>query len=129
MEQAGGPVTYMHTGIRLDGKPLIVDDVFGWLTSCLDVVNNFLGLIFKYLRSTLDSTRVVVVCGVAHGRFYQREVDPTEDLTIHSGTCASHHWFDQPDAPKCPFSAECGAYMRAKEMNADTAEEASESRD
>lgn len=112
--KTGASVTYMHGGIRVDDKPFIVDDVFAWLSRLVDTVNAFLGRVFYLLRQTLTSNRVYQLCGMVEGRMLMRYVNPTEQLTFDSGECGSYHWFEQPDAPACPFMSQCGAYARTR---------------
>jgi hypothetical protein len=109
-------VRYMHVGLKTNGKPLIVDDVFTWLSNLIEAINRFLGLIFHFLRKTLKSTRVMLPCGFVEGRFLMRYVIPTEEITFASGECGSYQWFEQPDAPTCPFVEHCGAYARTRPM-------------
>lgn len=107
----------MHVGLKTDGKPLIEDDVFTWLLGRVEAVNLFLGQIFQFLRKSLKSTPVIQFCGMVEGRMLMRYVDPTEeDITFASGDCFSYRWFEQPDAPTCPFVAHCGAYARTRPM-------------
>lgn len=80
-------VSYMHFGIKTEGKPLIVDDVFKWLLTLIAVVNDFLGRIFLFLRSSLKSTPVMQICGVVEGRMLMRYLDPTQEVTFASGQC------------------------------------------
>jgi hypothetical protein len=105
-------IRYMHTGLEISGKPLIVDDIMSWLDVKIDVINQFLGMIFNYLNSTLVNENVMQFCGIGAGRFYARMVNPTEPLTKDSGSCLSHNWFDLPEHPSCPFKDQCGAYER-----------------
>ena len=107
-------VRYMHVGLKTNGKPLIVDDVFRWLDGFLQAINLFFGQIFHFLRASLKSGRVMLICGMVEGRMLMRYVDPTEDITFASGVCGSYQWFEQHDAPTCPFVAHCGAYARTR---------------
>jgi hypothetical protein len=109
-------VSYMHLGIKTDGKPLIVDDVFQWLSTLIEVVNDFLGRIFLFLRNSLKSTPVMQICGMVEGRMLMRYLDTTQEVTFASGQCHSWQWFEQPDAPTCPFVTNCGAYARVRPM-------------
>lgn len=114
-------VSYMHLGIKSNGKPLIVDDVFAWLSEFVSAVNAFLGEIFHYLRQSLKSTPVMQICGMVEGRMLMRYVDPTEDITFDSGTCSSYQWFELQHEPTCPFFVRCGAYARTRPMMNPTA--------
>jgi hypothetical protein len=107
-------ISYMHTGVTEDGKPLILDDVIGWLDGQFAAVNLFLGQVFGFLRGTLGNSPVTVVCGMVEGRFLMRHVDPTQPLDWSNGRCQSWIWFEQADAPTCPFTTRCGAYARVR---------------
>ena len=114
LDEAKTKVKYMHVGVKTKGKPLIIEDVFTWLSNLVNVVNSFLGQIFQLLRGSLKNTPVPVVCGIVEARFLIRYVDPTQEITFASGRCASYQWFEQLDAPTCPFVAHCGAYMKTR---------------
>jgi hypothetical protein len=114
LTEATNAVSYMHLGIKSEGKPLIVDDVFKWLSDLIAVVNDFLGRIFRFLRTFLKSTPVVQICGMVEGRMLMRYVDPTEEINFGSGDCRSFQWFEQSDMLTCPFVAHCGAYARTR---------------
>jgi hypothetical protein len=113
-----GLVSYMHTGMSKNEKPLIYDDIFTTMAGNLNAVNFFLGTIFHYLLSTLSDAPVEQFCGIAQGRMLMRRLIPTEPLTFDSGICLSHDWFEKPENPDCPFSERCGAYARTKAMGA-----------
>jgi hypothetical protein len=53
---------------------------------------------------------------MVEGRMLMRHVDPTDEINFASGTCFSYQWFEQPDAPICPFVGHCGAYARTRPM-------------
>lgn len=110
-------IRYMHTGIEISGKALIVEDIVSWLDTKIEVINQFLGMIFNYLNSTLANENVMQFCGIGTGRFYARMVNPTEPLTKDSGSCLSHNWFELPEHPSCPFMDQCGAYGRKASMS------------
>jgi hypothetical protein len=116
LDEATKSVRYIHVGIKTNGTPLIVDDVFIWFSGLMEAVNAFLGQIFHFLRNSLKSARVMQICGMVEGRFLMRFVDPTEHITFASGDCFSYQWFEKPDAPTCPFVAHCGAYARTRPM-------------
>lgn len=106
--------TYQHFGVREAGKVLEIEDVFAWLDALFERINLFLGQVFRFLRGTLSSSSVHVMCGMVQGRMLMRVVDPTQPLDSGSGTCMSWIWFEKPDAPDCPFAAQCGAYARTR---------------
>jgi hypothetical protein len=110
----GGKIGYMHVGIQKAGKPLIVDDVFAWTAELNDSVNQFLGSVFRQLRTSLQPGKVAQFCGLVEGRMLMRYVDPTDQITFSSGECSSYEWFEKVDAPTCPFIRNCGAYERTR---------------
>ena len=56
------------------------------------------------------------MCGMTKGRMLMRLIYPAEPLSFDNGLCRSHHWFELPENPICPFVEHCGAYRRAKAM-------------
>jgi hypothetical protein len=110
-------IRYMHTGIEISGKALVVEDIMSWLNVKFEGINQFLGMIFSYLNSTLANENVMQLCGIGTGRLYARMVNPTEALTKDSGSCLSHNWFDLPEHPSCPFVEQCGAYLRKASLS------------
>ena len=114
LDDETGLVRYMHPGMSKDEKPLVYEDIFTTMDGNLNAVNVFLGQVFRFLVSTLSDTPVQQFCGIAKGRMLMRSIVPTEPLSFDSGVCLSHHWFDLPENPDCPFSAKCGAYARAR---------------
>jgi hypothetical protein len=94
LDQATMNVRYMHVGIKSNGRPLIVDNVFSWLSDLVNSVNAFQGHIFHILRGTLKNTPVVIFCGMVEGRMLTRHVDPTKEVTFASGECFSYRWFE-----------------------------------
>ncbi|WP_157220475.1 hypothetical protein [Flavisphingomonas formosensis] len=111
-----GLVSYMHTGMSKNDKPLIYEDIFTTMDGNLNAVNEFLGRVFHFLVSTLSDNPIQQFCGITKGRMLMRSIVPTEPLSFNSGTCLSHRWFEQPENPDCPFAENCGAYLRAKAM-------------
>ena len=105
-------VSYNHYGMKEFGEPLIIDDVFGWLERIDSDINAFLGSTFHHLNSTLIDEPVFQMCGMVDGRVLHRFVSPVDDLTFDSGHCGAWVWFEEPDMPNCPFSQNCGAYLR-----------------
>jgi hypothetical protein len=104
----------MHMGLTVKGKLFEVSDVFAFLEENVGHVNNFLGLVFGYLRKTLKSTPVSQTCGFVDGRILMRLVDPSQQITFDNGTCESFQWFEKEGAPKCPFVTRCGAYAKTR---------------
>ena len=108
-----GKVGYMHTGIKIKDKPLIIDDIFQKLEQTFSEVNQFVGRVFAYLYSELNDTPVTQMCGIFDGRAYTRLVSPSQAVDFHGGICESHKWFDLEENPTCIFASECGAYKNA----------------
>lgn len=106
-------VSYMHMGMKRNGRVFVIDDIFEWLADTTNKLNIFLGHVFTVLNSTLDATPVQQTCGFVEGRFLMRYVDPTQrPITFDSGQCFAHRWFDLPENPTCPFVGSCVAYAR-----------------
>lgn len=112
LDDETGTVRYMHTGMKVDDKVLIIDDVFEWLKTALNEVNGFIGLVFNHLNATLEDGEVMQMCGIVEGRMLMRVMRPSEPQDFSSGVCMSQHWFDLPENPTCPFKDGCGAYAR-----------------
>lgn len=112
LDQKTSAVNYMHAGMKLNGGPYIVDDVFARLADTTEKLNAFIGLVFHKLNSTLKPTLEQQVCGFVEGRILMRYLDPTEPLSFNSGRCISYQWFEKPENPTCPFVEHCGAYQR-----------------
>lgn len=107
-------VNYMHQGISIEGRPLIIDDIFEHLRTIFNDVNQFTGRVFAYLYTQLNDEPVMQVCGFFGGRCYTRMVKPSEAIDFHGGTCEAYKWFELEDNPTCIFAAECDAYKRLK---------------
>lgn len=108
-------VRYMHTGLLAQGKPLIIDDVFGWLDTLIVSINRFIGLVFHHLSAKFDDKPIHEICGMVQGRLLHRYIRPTypaEKITFDSGECGAWVWFEKPENPTCPFTEVCGAYER-----------------
>lgn len=106
-------VSYMHSGFSIDGKALIIDDIFLKLEQHIAGVNQFIGRIFSFLLSQLEDKPVLQLCGIFNGRMYTRHVSPFEAKDFHSGTCDAKKWFELDENPSCIFVNECGAYKNA----------------
>lgn len=109
-DRATGKIRYMHSGININGKILIIDDIFQKLDLITSEVNQFNGRIFAYLLTQLKNERMLQICGISDGRVYTRYVSPSEAIDFHGGTCDAKRWFDLEGNPTCKFSNECGAY-------------------
>ncbi len=105
-----GLVWYIHQGLKDGDKPLIIDDIFGWLHEMISEVNSFLGAVFNHLNGTLADKPIFQICGMVHGRILHRWLSPVGNLTFDSGACGAWIWFEQPGNPTCPFMGVCGAY-------------------
>jgi len=107
-----GKIQYIHTGIKIHDKPLVIDDCSEWLFDLDKSVEKFIEGIFSELCKTLKSEKLIEYCGFVQGRILTRYIDPTEEVNFNSGQCMSHIWFEKPEEPSCPFSEYCGAYQR-----------------
>jgi hypothetical protein len=116
LDEATKSVRYMHIGIKTDGTPLIVEDVFTWLSGLMEAVNAFLGQIFHFLRNSLKSTRVMQICGEVEGRFLMRFVDPTGISLSRAATASPISGLKSQTRPHAHSSRTDGAYARTRPM-------------
>jgi len=107
-----GTIMYFHTSFSDEERLKPIDDIVGWIKRHFNMVNNFVGLVFKELNGSIEAGTQVQVCGVVNGRVLMRELDAAQPIDFNNGTCLSSNWFDQPENPSCPFRKECGAYQR-----------------
>lgn len=107
-----GTVRYMHTAVKGGANGLIIDDAIGWADALARSIDGFLGATFHVLNQGLSDRRVFQMCGMTQGRVLHRYVSVKEAVDFHGGSCGSHHWFDLPEHPTCPFAPTCGAYSR-----------------
>lgn len=113
-DKSTGKIRYMHTGLQINGQPLVIEDIFEKIDQTISEVNQFIGKIFAYLNSELKDEPITQFCGIFNGRMYMRHVSPHDSIDFHSGICESHKWFDLEGNPTCIFSETCGAYKKAK---------------
>ena len=107
-------ISYMHTGFQIDGKALVIDDIFDKIEKTFSDVNTFLGKIYVFLNSTLSEEEVWQVCGFFGYRLYSRFVIPSKAVDFDSGRCESYEWFEKDKNHTCPFVDTCGAYRNKK---------------
>lgn len=106
-------IFYMHDGLGSASKAHVIDDVSKMLSDMHASVYRLIQRVFEILADQLVALERVVPCGIYRGRFYQRKVALTPDITFHSGNCQSRQWFDKPEeSDKCPLRGYCGAYAR-----------------
>lgn len=109
-------IIYIHSGIKNNGKPLIVDDIFDKIDQTFLDVNRFLGRVFSFLVTQLNDAPIKQFCGIFNARMYERYVSPHEAVDFNSGICKSRSWFELEGNPACIFAKECGAYRWAIDM-------------
>jgi hypothetical protein len=118
-DESSGKTKYINTAIKEDaGKCLVIEDVFGQIAAFQNEINKFHGQIFRVLNQTLKNDEVFQICGFFGGRVYSRFVRPLDAINFNSGRCDALSWFEQEGNPRCPFADNCGAYKRAKEIQA-----------
>lgn len=108
-----GKIRYMHTGFKMSGKCLIIEDMFEKIEQTFVEVNQFIGRVFAYLLTQLKDEPVLQFCGIFGGRMYTRYVSPHDAVDFHGGVCEAKKWFDLEENPTCIFANECGAYRNA----------------
>jgi hypothetical protein len=109
-------IQYMHTGLKIDGKILIIDDLIQKLEQLISDVNQFTGRVFSYLLTQLKDERILQHCGIFNGRMYTRYVASSEAVDFHGGVCDARKWFELEENPTCPYADECGAYKNANKF-------------
>lgn len=112
--QETGKVSYMHTGLKRKGSPLIIEDILQKCSDLIEGVNQFLGRVFAFLNASLENTSISQLCGFFFGRAYMRTLTLEPRIDYNSGICASRSWFDNDSSYRCPFTDSCGAYQRAE---------------
>lgn len=122
MDSQTGKVSYMHTGFKIDGRALVIEDIFKKIDETFVDANQLLGKIYQYLNSTLSDNEVWQMCGVFGGRIYSRYVIPKKVVDFHSGRCDAYKWFEKEENPTCPFIENCGAYKNRNTNQADAAD-------
>lgn len=112
LDEKSGKVFYMHAGLGIKGKALIIEDVFAHIEELIGHINQFIGEVFLYLNGTLEDDEVWQACGMFGGRLYSRWVRPSEAKDFNSGRCDAFKWFEMEENPNCPFMNTCEAYRR-----------------
>lgn len=108
-----GKVRYIHSGIKIKGKPLIIEDIFEKIDQSFNEVNQFIGRVFAYLYNSLNDEETTQLCGIFNGHPYTRSVAPSQAIDFHGGVCNSYKWFELEENTTCIFAGECGAYKNA----------------
>ena len=108
-----GVVTYNHDGIVFNGKGLVIENIFQYISELVSGVNNFLGHVFSYFYAQLSDQPVRQICGFFQGRVYSRLVKPSEAFDFNGGICSVKEALKNPLNPACPFMESCGAYKNA----------------
>jgi hypothetical protein len=111
-DKTSGIIRYMHSGFNINGRALVIDDIFEKIEQSISEVNTYIGKVFNYLYSQLNDDPVHLVCGVFNSRVYMRHVTPHEAKDFHSGVCQSHSWFELDENPTCILADKCGAYKK-----------------
>ena len=106
-------IQYFHYGIKVKGKPLIIEDIFEMIEQSFRNVNQFIGRVFAYLYSQLKDTPMLQYCGIFNGRMYTRVVSPSEAKDFNDGLCDAKKWFTLEENPTCIFANVCGAYKNS----------------
>ncbi len=109
-----GKIQYMHTGFNLEGRALVIEDIFLKIDQTVSEVNKFTGRVFAYLLTQLKDEPMLQFCGIFEGRLYTRYVSPHKAINFDSGICDAYKWFELDENPTCIYVEECGAYKNAK---------------
>jgi len=111
-DRESGAVRYFHSSLWDGERIKPIDDIFGWVRTNLNAVNEFIGTVFHELNSSIVSGTVTQMCGMVEGRMLMRLLDVSQPVDFDNGVCLSAQWFEKPDLPSCPFAQGCGAYKR-----------------
>jgi hypothetical protein len=102
-------------------KDLSIENVVAYINQTYGQVSTLAELFFKYFYLALLPVESRHGCGVYKGRFYERMVAPTADVSFSTGRCWSRAWFETEAGYDCPLREKCGAYEQpvpAKERDA-----------
>jgi hypothetical protein len=109
-----GKVFYMHSGFQIDGRALVIEDIFGKIEEDFSNVNGFLGKVYAHLNTLLSDKEVWQMCGIFGGRIYSRFVVPSQAIDFNSGYCDAFRWFEKEPDHICPLIERCGAYKNRR---------------
>jgi hypothetical protein len=113
LDATTGKVFYMHVGLGTQTQALVIEDIIEELNQKAQSVSALVEAIYQELFSRLEPLERRVPCGIYKGRFYERVVAPSSDLSVQSGRCASLMWFDKEAEYLCPLKHSCTAYQRS----------------
>lgn len=116
LDEGVGKISYFNAALKDGDKFLRIEDIFEKIRSFQKAVNEFEGKIFRELNKTLKDDETFQICGFFGYRVYSRFVRPSEAVDFHSGRCDAFNWFEKDNNPHCPFTHQCGAYKKAKEI-------------
>jgi hypothetical protein len=116
LDEGSGKISYFNAALRDGDKYLRIEDIFEKISLFQKGVNEFEGKIFHVLNKTLKDDETFQICGFFGGRVYSRFVRPSEAIDFNSGRCDAFNWFEKDGNPRCPFTDQCGAYKKAKEL-------------
>ncbi|MGB3470329.1 MAG: hypothetical protein WBA51_05875 [Erythrobacter sp.] len=105
-------IRYFHSSLWEGERLKPIEDIFGWVRTNVDAVNQFIGVVFNELNSNIKAGTVHQVCGMVEGRILMRMLDVAQPIDFDNGTCLSAQWFTEPENPDCPFAGNCGAFAR-----------------
>jgi hypothetical protein len=105
-------VTYMHRGLKENGRALIIENIARYMNQLLGHVRDLVHWFFSSLYNRLEPIEHKMFCGMYRGRAYERMVAPSPDLSFADGRCLSVNWFSKELELTCPLARSCGAYSR-----------------
>jgi nucleoid DNA-binding protein len=108
-----GRISYFLHQFGTQTNTLVTEDVIQEVSTYANQINKLLGRIYRTLNNTLKDVETVQICGIFGGRIYQRFVSSQEARDFNSGRCKSYEWFEKDTEPTCPFTKDCGAYVRS----------------
>ena len=106
-------IVYMNSGIIVDGRAFIIEDLTQFLNQMRMNINKLVQTICEFLYQQLEPKVTRQICGIYKGRWYGRNVAPSESLSFTDGICHSYAWFENEPECRCPLAVNCIPYARA----------------
>jgi hypothetical protein len=104
-------VTYMHQGIRVADKCLVIEDIVEKVSTLAANVAHLIDQVFEFLYHQLFPVEREALCGIYKARMYVRMVAPDPAIAFASGRCMSVNWFSKQPEYDCPEKQRCGAFQ------------------
>lgn len=111
IDSIDGPVRYQLTGATMT-DPFSTGDVIEWIDGRFELVNSFIGAVFRRLGDDLENG-TNALCGFVSGKPLMRHIKPERPVTWQSGVCLSSQYLIPNGDTRCPWQDECQPHRRA----------------